>query len=110
MVTSFPFIVVFNFIGNNFVRLYCDSCHISVYIKTLLKLVNFCVAILTLKMEENMQYFWHIMLYYFRKGNNATEMQKRMCAVCGEGAVTDPTRQKWFAEFRAGGVSLGDAP
>ena len=41
------------------------------------KLVNFCVAILILKIEENMQRFQHIMLYYFKKGKNATEMQKR---------------------------------
>ena len=25
-----------------------------------------------------------------------------MCAVCGEGAVTDQMCQKWFAKFRAG--------
>ena len=24
---------------------------------------------------------------------------KERCAVCGEGAVTDQTRQKWFAKF-----------
>ena len=37
-----------------------------------------------------MQHFWHIMLYYFKKGKNATEMQKEeICAVCGEGAVID---------------------
>ena len=55
------------------------------------KLVNFCVVILILKMEENMQHFQHIMLYYFKKGKNTTEMQKKekICAVCGEGAVTD---------------------
>ena len=51
--------------------------------------MNFCAAILILKMEENMQHFWHIMLYYFKKGKNATEMQKVICAVYGEGAVTD---------------------
>ena len=50
-------------------------------------------------MEENMQYFQHIMLYYFKKGKNATEMQKRICAVCGEGAGTDWRCQKWFAKF-----------
>ena len=38
-------------------------------------MVDFCVAILILKMEENTQYFWCI--YYFKKGKNATEMQKR---------------------------------
>ena len=29
------------------------------------------------------------MLYYFKKGKNATEMQKKIRAVYGEGAVTD---------------------
>ena len=58
------------------------------HFKKLTKLVNFCVAILILKMEENMEHFWHIILYYFKKGKNATEMQKN-CAVNREGAVTD---------------------
>ena len=48
------------------------------------------MAILILKMEEKSTYE-HIMLYYFKKGKNATEMQKKKknCAVYGEGAVTD---------------------
>ena len=50
-------------------------------------------------MEEDMQRFRHIMLYYFKKGKNITETQKKMCAVCGEGAVTDRTCQKWFWSF-----------
>ena len=53
-------------------------------------MVNFCVAILILKMEENKQRFQHIMLYYFKKGKNTSEMQKKkICAVCGEAAVTN---------------------
>ena len=59
-----------------------------------IKLVNFCVAILILKMEEKKQHFHHIMLYYFKKGKNTTEIQKKICAVYGEGAVTDRTCQK----------------
>ena len=49
--------------------------------------------------EDRRKYatFWHIMLYYFKKGKNATETQ--ICAVYGEGAVTDGTCQKWFAKF-----------
>ena len=39
------------------------------------------------------------MLYYFKKGKNATGMQKKICAVYGEGAVTDRRCQKWFAKF-----------
>ena len=53
------------------------------------KLVNFCAAITILKMEENTQHFWCIMLYYFKKGKNAIETQKKNCAMYGEGAVTD---------------------
>ena len=59
------------------------------YKKKLPKLVNICVAILILKMEENMQHFWHIILYYFKKGKSATERQKKICAKYAEGAVTD---------------------
>ena len=57
-------------------------------------------------MEENKQQFWHIMLYYFKKGKNTTEMPK-IWAVYGEG---DRMRQKWFAKFCAGDLSLDDAP
>ena len=50
--------------------------------------------------EDGKKYtFQRIMLYYFNKGKNATKMQKKICAVCREGAVTDRTHQKWFAKF-----------
>ena len=46
------------------------------------KLVHVCVAILMLKMEENTQHFWYIMVYYFKKGKYAIETQKKInCAV-----------------------------
>ena len=50
-------------------------------------------------MEEDTQHIQHITLYYFKKGKNTTEMQKYLCAVDGEGAVTDGTCQKWFSKF-----------
>ena len=40
-------------------------------------------------MEESTHHFQHIMLNYFKKGKNATEMQKKICTVYGEGAVVD---------------------
>ena len=64
------------------------------HLKKQSKLVNFCIAILILKLQENMQYFQHVMLYYVIKGKNATETPKKICAVYGEGAVTDGTCQK----------------
>ena len=58
-----------------------------------------------------MQHFQHIMLYYFKKGKNAIEMQKKkICVVYGEGAVADRMCQEWFAKFRAGDFSLDDVP
>ena len=39
------------------------------------------------------------MLYYFKKVKNTTETQKTVCAVYGEGAVTDRMCQKWFVKF-----------
>ena len=63
-----------NFIGNNFVRLYRDSCPLSACIeKNLAKVVKLCAAVLILKMEENMQHLRCIMYYYFRKGKNEIE-------------------------------------
>ena len=51
------------------------------------------------------------MLYYFKKGKNATEMQKKkICAVYREGAVTDGTCQEWFVRVCAGDFSLDNAP
>ena len=65
------------------------------FLKNLSKLVNFCAAILISKVKEDTQHFQHIMLYYFKKGKNTIEMQKReICAVYGEGAVTDQMCQK----------------
>ena len=54
-------------------------------------------------MEEK-KHFQHIMLYYFKKGKNALE--KKICTVCGESAVTDQMCQKWFAKFCAVDFSL----
>ena len=49
------------------------------------------------------------MLYYFKKGKSATEMQKQTCAVCRKGVVTDQTCQTWFAKFHEGNFVLDHA-
>ena len=47
--------------------------------------MNFNVTILILKVEGKCNIFWHITLYYFKKGENTTEMQKKkkrnLCSV-----------------------------
>ena len=51
------------------------------------------------------------MLYYFKKGKNATQTHtQKICAMYGEGAVTDQMCQKWFVKFGAGDFSLENAP
>ena len=56
------------------------------------------------------EHFWHIVLYDFKKGKNATEKHtKNICAVYGEGAVTGQLCQKWFEKFGTGGFSLNGA-
>ena len=84
-------VLVFKLIQNNFVTLYCDSCHISVHLKN----QNGEFLCSHFNTEDGRKYtFWHIMIYYFKKGKNATEMQKQICAVYRESAVTDQTCQK----------------
>ena len=50
-----------------------------------------------------------IILYYFKKGKNEIEMQQKICAVYGEGALTDQMCQKWFAKFPGEEFSMDDA-
>ena len=50
------------------------------------------------------------MVYYLKKGKNATETYKKICAVYGEGAAIDRTCQKWFVKFCARECSLDNAP
>ena len=40
-ISSSAYLVVFNFIWDNFVRLYCDSCHNSMYFKKRIKIGEF---------------------------------------------------------------------
>ena len=55
-----------------------------------MKLVNFCVAILKLKIGGKATFLACYALL-FKKSKNPTQ---KTCAVYGEGAVTDPKRVK----------------
>ncbi|XP_018376647.1 PREDICTED: histone-lysine N-methyltransferase SETMAR-like [Trachymyrmex cornetzi] len=59
-------------------------------------------------MSENKVHFWHILLYYFKKGKRAAEAHRKMCGVYGDDALTEHAAQKWFAKFRSGDTSLED--
>ena len=82
---------------------------VCIFFKSI-KIGEFCVAILIWKMGDNKQHLKKCFIF-FTKGKNTTEMQKKyICAVYGEGAVTDGRCQKWFVKFCAGDVSLDGAP
>ena len=80
-------LVVFNLIWNNFVRLYCDSFHINVHFKKS-KLVDFCVSILILKMEEKV---FSVLLFLcfiiLRKTKMQLKCKKKVSVVYKEGTV-----------------------
>ena len=79
-------------------------------INKIFKLVNFCVAILILKVEEIHNIFGILFFIISRKVKTQLKRKKQICAVYGEGAVTDGMCQKWFVKFCAGDFSLDDAP
>ena len=56
-----------------------------------------------------MEHFRHIMLFYYRKGKNATQSCKKICSVYGADAVDDSTCRKWFRRFREGNFDVKDA-
>lgn len=57
-------------------------------------------------MEEQDVHFRHILLYYFHKGKNASQVQKKLYAVYGNEALKDRQCQYWFPRFRFGDFSL----
>ena len=64
-----------------------------------------------LKMKENMNIFVVLCFIISRKVKRQLKCKrKKICAVSGEGAVTDRMCQRWFAKFWVGDFSLDDAP
>ena len=55
-------------------------------------------------------HFRHILLYYFRKGENAVQARKKLYDVCGKKSLTEHQCQNWFAHFRYGDFDIKDAP
>ena len=51
--------------------------------KKLIKIGEFLCSHFNIEYGRKKQHFWHIMLYYFKKGKNTTEAQKR-CVQCME--------------------------
>ena len=77
--------------------------------------ISSCLVVLfmfgvILKMEDQSEYFRHILLSYFKKGKRAAKAHRKICAVYETEAVTKRTCQNWFAKFRSRKYSVQDAP
>ena len=59
-------------------------------------------------MENQKEHLRHILLFYFRKGKNASQAHKKLCSVYGDEALKERQCQNWFAKFRSGDFSLKD--
>ena len=102
--------VVCNIIRNNFVRLHCDSCHQHA-LKSFIKIDEFCVALLILKMEGKKQICITLCFIISREVKKKKQLKgKKRFVWCMEKFVCDWMGQKWFAKFHAGDVSMNDAP
>ena len=53
-------------------------------------------------MENQKEHYRRILLFYFRKGKNASQARKKLCA------LKERQCQNWFDKFRSGDFSLED--
>ena len=53
--------------------------------------------------------FRHILLYYFPKGKDAVQVQKKLYDVYAEKSLTEHQCQHWFVRFHSGNFHLKDA-
>ncbi|XP_078051534.1 histone-lysine N-methyltransferase SETMAR-like, partial [Augochlora pura] len=63
-------------------------------------------------MENNMQHFRHILLFYYREGKNAIQARKKLTDACGEDVLTVPvpvSARNGLRKFRSGNVDVEDA-
>ncbi|XP_053994654.1 histone-lysine N-methyltransferase SETMAR-like isoform X2 [Hylaeus volcanicus] len=68
------------------------------------------LAIGTVNMDSERVQIRAFILYEFKLGSKAANLARRICSVCGEGAVSERTAQKWFKRFKEGNESVDDEP
>ena len=61
-------------------------------------------------MEIPENHFRHILIFYFRKGKNATQAHRKLGGVCGDKCLIERQCQNWFARFRFGNFDVKDEP
>lgn len=61
-------------------------------------------------MSEISEKIRYILQFYYDKGENATQSCKKICAVYGQGTLSEATAKRWFSRFRSGNFDIKDAP
>ena len=64
-----------------------------------MKIGEFLCSYFNIEDERKWATFLEYDAFLFQERKNTNETQKKICAVYGEGAVTDRRCQKWFAKF-----------
>ncbi|KZC14045.1 hypothetical protein WN55_06478, partial [Dufourea novaeangliae] len=59
--------------------------------------------------KNQSKHFQHILLFYYRKGKNAVQTRKKLCAMYGEDVLTERQYQNWFSKFRSSNFDVKDA-
>ena len=61
-----------------------------------------------MKNGNQKEHYRRILLFYFRKGKNASQARKKLRAIYGDEALKVRQCQNWFDKFRSGDFSLED--
>ena len=61
-------------------------------------------------MEIPLGHFRHIFPFYFRKGKNAAQSERKLCGVYGDEYLIERQCQNWFARFRSRNFDVKDEP
>ena len=56
------------------------------------------------------EHFRHFLLFAFNQRSKVSKAAQDICAVYGEGAISERTAQKWFSRFAVGNFELSDYP
>lgn len=59
-------------------------------------------------MEDKKMHLRHVMLYYYKKGKNASQTCRKICSVYGDNVLAESTVRKWFVRFKSEIFDLKD--
>ena len=57
-------------------------------------------------MEDQNLHYRHILLFYLKKGKNASQALNKVCSMYGKDAISLRSYQRWFEKFWSGNLSV----